>query len=117
MKTIYDSMVIKLFLPSLFFLFIGIAMYLLFGVFIPSQFENTIYLKSIASSARIFAPNLFDFFLILSFIFFCIGSLKIFLWTRGKLDTCNNCYGILTLKNGRYGYYKKCLACGKGKKL
>jgi len=43
------------------------------------------------------------------------------LWKWEQVDSnepcCHVCGGLLDLKNGRYGYYYKCLACGKTRSL
>lgn len=35
-------------------------------------------------------------------------------WERGAAPTCSHCDGMLGFeRNGRYGPYRRCLACGK----
>ena len=44
---------------------------------------------------------------------------RLFKWERGDNNEpyCHVCGGLVDMKNGRYGLYYKCLACGKTSSL
>jgi len=44
-------------------------------------------------------------------------TVRLWLWTQGKTDFCDNCGGMVSVRNGCYGPYAHCLACGKNTSL
>ena len=109
-------MIFRIFSPSLFFLGLSVVAFIFLGFFIPAQFEDVQMLQGIAVASKGAAHKISLFFLALTFPSFLYSSYRLYRWSQGKLDSCHQCLGLLIDKHGRYGYYQKCLACGKGQR-
>lgn len=45
------------------------------------------------------------------------SSFRLYNWYKGNSETCYDCGGLTTQRNGRYGLYHKCLACGSTRSI
>ena len=47
------------------------------------------------------------------------SSRRIWMWSQGRSNepVCHNCGGLVQMNDGRYGFYYRCMACGKTRSL
>lgn len=80
-----------------------------------SQVSNLpIFEKLVEESIRI-GPMVLLVCILVSVIWALAQTYSYWRWTGGHTDNCSNCGGMVTHKNGRYGFYVHCLACGKNR--
>lgn len=51
-----------------------------------------------------------------SVLWIFVASIRLYRWEQGKGASCPSCGGMVTERDGRYGPYMKCLACGRNSK-
>lgn len=56
--------------------------------------------------------------LVLCFLTFLYSSFRYWNWYKGnETEVCHVCGGMITDKNGQFGQYYKCLACGTNRSV
>lgn len=109
-----DRMLWRLSMLPLFLFGAGIVACLLFGWIVPSILSGSSALVGVVGMSKDAAPwALAGFFVAGSAV--AIYQLFQFIhWHQGKTDVCPQCGRLVSgIRNGRYGPYVKCLACGK----
>jgi hypothetical protein len=111
------KMLLRLYAIPLIILSIEFIALFFLGWFIPNQFDGSQLLLLLGQKAAGFAPTAFVFLCLVSLIWSLFSSYTFLQWYNGNSDICDHCIGIVTVKNGRHGIYKHCLACGKNRRL
>jgi hypothetical protein len=110
-------MLLRLFaLPTFFLLLSFVGLYFL-GDFIPHRLSGSAVLEGLASGSRTAAPLVGAALLLAAMVLFAVNFYRLWCWNRGKSDCCFTCGGMVEQKHGRYGPYKRCLACGNKQKI
>ncbi len=112
-----DRMLLRLFgLPLLLLVMAPVALWFL-GWFIPSQFHASPILNGLGQQVVGLALPACWALVGLATVVAIYQSARLWLWSSGKTDSCHNCGGMVSDRNGRYGPYVHCLACGKNRSL
>lgn len=100
----WTLMVIRMYSPALGALVVGMFLMLPLGMIRESQLLSGIYaVDRLAPAAALVA----------SVILGLIATVRLWRWDRGGLLVCE-CGGLLGRERpGRFGAYRKCLACGR----
>lgn len=106
-------MLLRLYAMPLIILSMAFIAFLFFCWFIPNQFGGSQFLSLLGQKAAGFAPTAFLFLSLVALVWSLFSSYLFLQWYNGNSDVCGHCSGIVTIKNGRHGIYKHCLACGK----
>tara|TARA_R110002049_G_scaffold29552_14_gene100439 strand:- start:6615 stop:6926 length:312 start_codon:yes stop_codon:yes gene_type:complete len=96
-------------------LILGVTISLFLSVFIPHQLSQSQIFTSIVNGAIKLAPLVLYSSLFISAIWSLIQTYQLWQWKKGNTEVCFNCGGLVTQKDGRYGAYSHCLACGKNR--
>jgi hypothetical protein len=111
-----DRMLLRLFALPLVLLLVALATLWLLGSFVPDQLGNTLFAGLGQQAIGLSLPA----FLLLSGAAAVIAAyqgFQLWRWHEGKTDCCHYCGGMVTVRDGRYGLYVHCLACGKNRSL
>jgi hypothetical protein len=109
-----DRMLLRLYAyPILLLVASPTAGYFL-GVWIPSRFAGPV-IEQLGQQAASIAPWISGGLLIGSLLWGAYSTLRFWRWYQGTSEEtcCHVCGGLVDMKEGRYGLYYKCLACGK----
>ena len=107
-----DRMIFRLYIVPSLLLFASLASSWLFGEAIPDHLAKSKILYGLASTSYKFASWVSLCLLAASLIGYVAQSYKLWQWRNCRGDFCVNCGGIAVARNGRYGPYYHCLACG-----
>lgn len=98
--------------PFLLILAAPLTLYCL-GSEIPEAFSATRYLAPLGQTIASAAPWISISFLLFGLLWGINSTIRYWRWSQGGEECCYLCGGLVDKKNGRYGLYYKCLACGK----
>jgi hypothetical protein len=118
-----EKMILRLYRVPIFF-FIGTLFFLFLEILVPEYQENSlntplspllISLKQNIEMGCLWGSLIFTVLLCLSFLY---SSYRYWKWYEGdNAETCRVCGGITTYRDGRFGPYYNCLACGKNRSI
>ena len=111
--TLYDKMVLRLYAgPFLLLVTSLIAIYFIVGI--GDEFSG-MFLANLGVQSLSFAPLVSGGLLASALGWAAYSSWLLWRWQLGigKGACCHNCGGLVVSRIGRYGFYRKCLACGK----
>ena len=104
-------MLLRLFAPAVLLLVLALVVLLFLGIFVPDLLTTKL-LSPLGAQARGLAlPACYA----LSAVGVLVGlyqAFQLWRWHEGKVDMCHNCGGMVVMRDGRYGPYVRCLACG-----
>lgn len=107
-----DRMYLKLMALPILFFFSAVFVEILLESFIKNAKGPLLYL---ADPINIAIPYLM-FILLVAGLGFAVHSIYTWwVWQSGKGECCHVCGGIVRLRDGRYGLFWHCLACGKNR--
>lgn len=112
MFTRINRMLLRLFALPLVLVLAALALLWFFGLLVPDMLDSKILAGLGEQSAELALPV----FLIAiggAVLIALYQGLQLWRWHQGKTDVCHNCGGMVAMRNGRYGPYVRCLACGK----
>lgn len=111
-------MLLHLFAVPLILLAPAVAALWFFGFLVPSLFEGSPLLAPLGRQAQGFALSVFGVLVGAVILTAAYQGFRLWRWSAGRADCCDNCGGMLSEpRDGRYGPYVRCLACGKGRAL
>jgi hypothetical protein len=121
--TLKEKMVIRLFKMPIF-LAIGTLFFLFLEISVPEYQENSfktpfssllIRLNQYIEMGYLWGSLIFSVLLCLSFLY---SSYRYWKWDEGDdAEICRVCGGITAYREGRFGPYYKCMACGKNRSI
>jgi hypothetical protein len=108
-----ERMVFNLVMPPLTLLLFAVVAAYMFGEWIPSRFVGMFAQFGVQFAS--IAPWVSGGLLTCSLISGANNALRFWRWYQGDSseECCCFCGGLVNQKDGRYGLYYKCLACGK----
>ncbi len=109
-------MLIRLFALPIQFLLGSVASAVLLGWFIPGQFEDKALLAPLATALEGWTWYVSGGLLLLAVLFSILPVWRLWQRQHGEGDLCALCTGIMRHKDGRWGPYLQCLACGHKRK-
>lgn len=112
-----DRMLFRLFALPLFLLVMAVVTLWFLGWFVPGQFSASPFLAPLGQQAQRLALPICCVLTGAATIAATYQTVRVWLWTAGKTDSCDNCGGMVRYRNGRYGPYMRCLACGMNRSL
>lgn len=112
-----NKMLFRMFALPIFFLVLAVFGLYFLGDFVPNRLSESAVLEGLASGSRTAAPWVGAGLLLASLVLFVVRFYRLWHWSQGYSDCCFACGGIVDHRNGRYGRYKHCLACGKNQKI
>jgi len=83
--------------------------------FIPNQVSSSPIFEKLVEESTKYAPIVLSVCILGSVVLALAQTYSYWRWTGGHTESCSNCGGMVTHKNGRYGFYVHCLACGKNR--
>jgi hypothetical protein len=112
-----DRMLLRLFaVPLILLLSAPVALWLL-GSYIPSEFAGKFIIDGLGQQAASLALPACWVLVGLATVVAIYQSVRLWLWSSGKTDSCHHCGGMISAREGRYGPYVRCLACGANRSL
>lgn len=88
-----------------------------FGWFIPGQFHDKPLLATLAEQSAQAAPWVAGALWLASVAIAAAQGHNLWRWRRDEAPSCHQCGGLMSsLRDGRYGLYSRCFACGKAEK-
>jgi len=111
-----NQMLLRLFAVPLLLLLGALLALLFLGSFVPHQMNSTI-LAGLGQQAAELALPVFWGFVLAAVVTALYQGFQLWRWHQGKTDICDNCGGMVSMRNGRYGPYMHCLACGKNRSI
>jgi hypothetical protein len=109
-------MLFRLFAPALLLLVAsGVAVWFL-GFFAPGLLETTLF-AALGQQARGLAGPAYYILSAAALLVALYQGFQLWRWHEGKADVCQNCGGMVAMRDGRYGPYVRCLACGTTRSL
>lgn len=112
-----NIMLFRLFKTPLYFIFLALMFSFFFGYYIPETLSKSSIFSVLVEQSRNVTPYIFLGLMSIATLTAISSGFRFWQWTQEKGDSCYNCGGIAEFRHGRYGYYYKCLACGKGRKV
>lgn len=109
-------MLLRLFALPFVLLLVALATLWFLGSFLPNQLENTPF-ASLAQHAIAFSLPAFLLVSGAAAVIAAYQGFQLWRWHEGKTDCCHNCGGMVRVRDGRYGLYMHCFACGKNRSL
>ena len=83
------------------------------GSLIPRTFSKSSMLGKAAELSLAVAPWAGLTLLLCAVVYFFGSGYRLWRWNNGGSNVCSRCGGMVDQKEGRYGSYLRCLACGK----
>lgn len=84
---------------------------------IPWYLDDSKYLSVISDSSKNISPYIALLGSGVSGLLFLYSGYTHYKWYRGKGEFCHTCGAMVEEKYGRYGFYFKCLGCGKTRRI
>lgn len=112
-----NIMIFRLFKTPLHFISLAFILSFFFGYYVPETLSKSLMFSMLVEQSKNITPYVFLGLMSVSMLTAISSGFRLWRWTQAKGDSCYNCGGIAEFRHGRYGYYYKCLACGKGRKV
>jgi len=107
-----ERMIIRLFQWPVVVLLLTLLSYWFLGDLVPSRFASSAYLSALGEESVRVASSVLAIGLLVVVVSAMYQGFRLWNWSLGNGEICGHCGGMVTLKDGRYGPYTQCLACG-----
>jgi len=108
-------MLIKVFAIPFLLLLAALVVPWFLGHYVPSLFNGSPYLSGLDQQVAGLAIPAFSLLAGAAILACLYQGFQLWRWNQGRTDSCDNCGGMVSLRDGRYGPYYHCLACGKNR--
>ena len=108
-----NRMLLRLFTEPLLLLLLAPTALWFLGRFIPNHFRGILIFEGLAQQAAGLAFPGCWVLASTAVVTALYQSIRFWLWDHGKTETCHNCEGMVSLCDGRWGFYFQYFACGE----
>lgn len=112
-----EKMLIRVFAIPCLLLFATLVVPWFLGYYVPSLFNGSPYLSGLNQQVVGLAIPVFWLLACAAILAFFYQGFQLWRWNQGSTDSCDNCGGMVSPRDGRYGPYYHCLACGKNRSV
>lgn len=116
MFTRMNWMLIRLFALPLLLMLLSLALLWFLGWSVPHMFSSTLLAGLGEQSARLALPACW-LATGAATVTALYRTFQLWRWQQGKTDACRSCGGMVVVRDGRYGLYSRCLACGETRSI
>lgn len=112
-----NKMLIQLFLMPMVLSFSSTAVLHISTSYLPERLGSNYMFSAVIESITKAGAWASLAMLAVGLIWAVHSSLRLYNWYKGNSEACYNCGGLTTQRDGRYGLYHKCLACGSTRSI